>query len=80
MKKQKDYTIELLLFIFLIACLCSCSPKMFSGEVTNVNGDTVCLPKQCFKLLGNAPKTKIGNKAVFRETKNKNLVNCIRIK
>lgn len=28
MKKKTDYTIELIIGIFLLACLCSCSNKM----------------------------------------------------
>lgn len=68
--------------ITVIVCfICSCSSgKVITGEISHVSGDTVCLPKQCFKLLPNAPRSKVGNKAVFKETKNKNLVNCIKIK
>ena len=64
----------------IVLAICSCSPKSFVGEITAIKSDTVCLPKQCFKLLPNAPRSKLGNKAVFKETRNKKIVNCIKIK
>ena len=56
----------------IVVWICSCGfNKAFSGEVKEIHGDTVCIPSKCFKLFPNAPKTKVGNKAVFKTTRDK---------
>ena len=72
--------ITLIKALVLVLAICSCNiSKSFVGNIEDIKGDTVCLPKQCFLLLPNAPKTSIGKRAVFTSTKNKNIVNCKKI-
>ncbi len=75
MKKQKDYTIELLLFIFIIACLVSCSPKGFTGILSDCKGDTVVCAGRTIKVAGNVPKC--GTMAFFKPTANRKKINAI---
>lgn len=68
--------ITLIKILVIILCICSCSPNSFVGKVESIKEDTVCLQKKCFLLLPNAPKTSVGKKAVFIQTKDKKKVNC----
>lgn len=74
--------LNLLLIISIIVFTCSCGMnKAFTGEIKEVRGDTVCIPSKCFKLFPNAPKTKIGNRAVFIPVKKTDKrINCTLIK
>lgn len=78
--KQK-YLWQLLLFAVLVLIMASCSSSRnsFTGEISHVSGDTVCLSSQCFKLLPNAPKITVGKVATFTRTKDSTKVNCIKI-
>lgn len=78
MKRKKDYTIELLLFILLIAILFSCrESKIVTGTVTAVNGDTITVQGHTFKVYGNIPA--VGNTATFIETRNRKKVNAKKV-
>lgn len=45
MKKQKDYTIALILVIFIVACLCSCGQRNFT--VNNLHTCTDSTHQKC---------------------------------
>lgn len=76
------HLINLIIMLSIILFTCSCGGfKAITGEIKEVRGDTVCIPSKCFKLFPNAPKTKIGNKAVFMTVKkNDKRINCTIIK
>lgn len=70
--------IFILKVILIVSFTCSCGfNRGYSGEVKEIHGDTVCIPSKCFKLFPNAPKTKIGNRAVFIPVKKTDKrINC----
>lgn len=80
MKKEKDYTIAILIAIFLFAWLCSCTTynKAIRGEITQVKGDTVQVQGQWFKVPGN--KLKTGDYATFTPTVNRKKINSKQIR
>lgn len=80
-KKMKTI-INLLIMLSIVVFTCSCGySKSIEGEIKEVRGDTACLKNHCFKLLPNAPKTKIGNRAVFMNVKKTDKrINCTIIK
>jgi len=74
-----------LLFILKVMAILSfvcwgCSPRSFTGEISHVNGDTVCLPSKCFLLLPNASKCVVGDTVTFKRTVNRKKINCKLIK
>ena len=71
MKKKKDYTIELLLLLFLFAILASCSRKV-TGVVTEVRGDTITVNNKRFIIYDSVPA--VGKQVVFMPTKTKSKV------
>lgn len=80
MQKQKVLFWILVLAMFALMFMSCSFNKAFSGEIKEVRGDTACLKNHCFKLLKNAPSTKVGNKAVFKTTRDKRKINCTLIK
>ena len=74
---SSNTVITLIKALVLVLAICSCNvSKSFVGNIEDIKGDTVCLPKQCFLLLPNAPKTEIGKRAVFTQTRNRKKINC----
>jgi len=74
-----------IIFILKVTVICcliaSCSSgKAITGEISHVNGEVVCLPSRCFKLLPNAPKCVVGDTVTFTPTLNRKKINSKRIK
>lgn len=81
MQKQKLLFWILVLAMFALMFMSCGFNKAFSGEVKEVRGDTACLKNHCFVLSPSAPKTKVGNKAVFMNVKKTDKrINCTIIK
>src|SRR5213082_1328557 len=68
MKKEKDYTIALLIGLFIFACLCSCSyGKQIAGEIQDVSGNTVQVQGKRFIVA--VDTLKIGQVVTFTSVK-----------
>lgn len=81
MQKQKVLFWILVLAMFALMFMSCSFNKAFSGEVKEIRSDTICIPNMCFKLFPNAPKTKIGNRAVFMTVKKTDKrINCTKLK
>ena len=80
MKKEKDYTIAILIAIFLFAWLCSCkSTYKIAGEIKEIRGDTLIGVNHSF-VVKDAWKWKVGDYVSFTGTKDLKIVNSKKIK
>lgn len=78
MKKKKDYTLPLLLFIFIVAVLCSCNvSKPITGVITDVVNKQVEVKGRWFYVPENTPK--IGDTCTFTPVKDVTRTNCLLI-
>lgn len=82
MNNDKRTTLKLIIYISLVIWFCSCSPKSFTGPLTDVFGREVKCKGRKFLILKSAPMPSKGDKVTFKPVKNKKdkRINCKLIK
>jgi hypothetical protein len=80
MKKEKDYTILMLIALFVYAWLCSCKGSyQITGPIQEIRGDTLVGKYHSF-VVKDAHKWKVGDHVSFTGTKDLKIVNSKKIK
>jgi len=77
MKQKILFWVLVLVMFAIIFLLPGCSPKPITGQIKEVNGDTVRIKHYTFKVLTNVPK--IGQNCVFIPTTDSSKINCIKL-
>jgi len=72
MKQHKDYTVILIIIVFIISFFTRCTPRMITGPVTTVNGNIITVNGHRFKV--NTDTVKVGSIVYFTRTYNRSKI------